>query len=619
MNRAVGWGLTLAVVAGLVAMGGCVGRQVRSQSGEDVEPEKYDVKTVGDVTEFGNVEPVVVAGVGLVVNLEGTGGSAPPGSERTLLEDSLRKNKDLLDKLLRQTGARDVKDLLNSPNTAMVRVSAVIPAGARKGDPLDVEVAVPPQSKVTSLRNGYLVETVLHNYDYARNLSPNHADSNMALKGHPLAVARGALLVGFGDGDEEAKVKAGRIWGGARCCIDRPFFLLMKGDQQLARVASAVADKINETFHGSVRGPGSSEIAVAKNKQVVLLNVPPQYRLNLPRFLRVVRLVPLREAPEKAAAAKGPPKLPYRQRLEEDLTDPARTVMVALRLEALGHKSVDVLKAALTDSNTLVRFSAAEALAYLGEPAAGKVLAELIEDHAVLRAFSLTALASLNEGICHDKLHELLTSPNAETRYGAFRALRVMDENSPDLGGELLNNAFWLHRVAPHSTPLVHISSSKRAEIVLFGDDAVLLPPFSFRAGEYTFVAGVNDTRCTISHFSLKGGRDTRQCSLKLDDVLRTLASLRGSYPEAVELLRQASSCRCVSCRVEVDRLPQAVSVYDLARSSQDNPELLGSDAEILNARPDFGSTPTLYERSFNRRPRGGAVADQEALLQGAY
>src|SRR5262249_23480561 len=159
----------------------------------------------------------------------------------------------------------------------------------------------------------------------------------------------------------------------------------------------------------------------------------------------------------------------------------------------------------------------------------------IVEEQLALRAYALTAMASLNEAICHVKLRDLLNSQKPETRYGAFRALRALDEKDEAIRGELLNNSFWLHHVAPDSPPLVHLASSRRAEIVLFGEDIDLLPPFAIMAGpEFTVTATRDDDRCTISRISVTQGRQVRQCSLKLDDILHTLADLGGQYPDAV-------------------------------------------------------------------------------------
>jgi flagellar basal body P-ring protein FlgI len=614
--------LTLAAL--LVAVAGCVSPQVRTQSDEGAEAEvKYDVQTVGDVTDVGNADPIQVGGVGLVIDLEGTGGSAPPGSYRTLLEDQLRKNRQLLDSLLKQYGVKDVKELLALPSVSLVLVSASVPPGAHKGDPIDVDVSLPADSKTTSLRGGRLVECSLFNYELASALSPKYGGNGNAIKGHAIARAEGHVLVGFGEG-EDARQRSGRIWAGARCKIDRPVHLILKDKQQHASIASAVADRVNTAFHSAAAGLPGNRIAVAENKTLVQLSVPHQYRHNLPRYLRVVRLVPLREAGDQARTGEDgvERRISYRRALEQDLVKPGRTVLAALRLEALGNRTVPVLKTALGHEHALVRFSAAEALTYLGSPAGAEELARMVEEHPALRAFSLTALASLDEAVCHVKLRELLASSKAETRYGAFRALRALDERDPSVQGEMLNEAFWLHHAAPDSAPLVHVSSNRRAEVVLFGDDAHLKPPFAFRAGDFNITAGQDDDRCTIGLFSPSDGKALRrQCSLKVEDVLRTMAAMGGMYPEAVEVLRQAHVCQCLSCQLEADALPQAVSVQELARAGVGDPEGLLADEEILNAKPDLGVTPTLYERDGtaegDRKPAkrsGGAEGRAGAL-----
>ncbi len=577
-------------------------KQTRLQAAEegdkDAEAKRehhYDVKTIGDATTVGNAQAVAVSGVGLVVGLEGTGGDPPAGGFRIFLEHQLQ-----------QENVENVKEVLASPDTSLVLISGAIPPGAHKGDRFDVEVTLPPQSKTTSLRGGYLRKCFLFNYDTTKNLLPNYEGANRLLLGHPVAEAEGPLLVGFGDGDENAKLKTARMWGAGQAKISRPFYLIFNNDQQRAPVVQRAADRINETFRGPYHAIGG-DLAVAKTKTYLVLGVPPQYKYNLPRYLRVVRLIPM-EVPADQS--------PYRKMLQEDVLDPAHTVTAALRLEALGTDSIPALKAGLESPHPLVRFTCAEALAYLGSPACGEALADLAVHAPALRAFSLTAMASLDEAICHVKLRELLASPGAETRYGAFRALRALDERDPAVQGEHLNESFWLHRVAPDSTPLVHLATSQRAEIVLFGEEPVLVPPFSFLAGEFTVTAAKGDDRCTLCRLSVRHGTRRRQCSLKLQEVLHNLADMGAMYPEVVELLRQAGKYQCLNCPVAVDALPEGVSVYDLARDGvrhQDN-LLTADDQEILRARDEFGATPTLYDRG-SRKHRAGEGRSRDAAV----
>jgi flagellar basal body P-ring protein FlgI len=579
----------------LFASAGCADPQTRLLAEDESERDRYELKTIGDVTTVANAEPLQVGNVGLVVGLNGTGSSPPKGAERSMVENELLKLK-----------VENVNKVLASTDISLVRVTALIPPGAHKGDMIAVDVTLPPGSRTTSLRGGRLIPCDLFNYEMARNLSERAAASEASLKGHRLVGAEGAVLVGFGDGDESTQMKQGRIWSGGKVRTDRPFYLVLNDDQQYARVASAVADRLNETFHGRYLGGPGGEIANAKNNTGVFLTVPQQYKLNLPRYLRVVRMIPMR----MDASQNG-----YRRKLAEDLLDPAHTVTAALRLEALGKDSVPLLKRGLESDRPLVRFVAAEALAYLGDPGCGSELARAVEEYPDLRAFGLTALASLDESISRVKLRELLGGHDPEVRYGAFRALRALDEHDSAVQGELLNESFWLHRVMPNGEPLVHFSTSRRAEVLIFGTDPMLNPPFAISAGQFTVTASAENEQCNIGRFSTQLGVSRRSCSFKIEDIVRVMADEGALYPEIVEMLRQAGLRGNGSCRIVNDALPQAVSVQDLAiigrrlkdgldADSNLDPALVQRDSEVRNARGDLGETPTLFEQS-NGRKRG--------------
>jgi len=176
----------------------------------------------------------------------------------------------------------------------------------------------------------------------------------------------------------------------------------------------------------------------------------------------------------------------------------------------------------------------------------------------------------------------------------------------------------------PNSEPLVHFTTSRRAEVILFGMEPTLKPPFGISAGEFTVTASAENQQCTIGRFSTQDGVSHRQCSFKIEEIIRVMADEGAMYPEIVEMLRQADLRGHGSCRIVNDALPQATSVHDLAilgrrlkdggdADSNVDPVLVQRDNEIRNARGDLGDTPTLFEQANARRSRN-SDADAMAL-----
>src|SRR5205807_1796633 len=104
MNQRV-W-LFGAVVAGML---GCAGPQTRLQSEDEADRVKVDIDAIGKKVTFANAEPMPVSGIGLVIGLDGTGGGAPAGGLRTVLESDLRKR-----------GVERTRQLLDSNSTSLV-------------------------------------------------------------------------------------------------------------------------------------------------------------------------------------------------------------------------------------------------------------------------------------------------------------------------------------------------------------------------------------------------------------------------------------------------------------------------------------------------------------------
>ncbi len=562
-----------AIAAICVGMMGCFGpRAARFQSAEESDAKGPEIRVIGEITTVASQEEVPVVGVGIVSGLNGTGGGMPPDSQwRIMLENDLKKR-----------GINNPRGVMSSLDCAMVIVSAKIPTGTRKNDMIDIEVNLPEMSRCTSLRGGYLYSCELFSFANARSVSPGYRGNGENFKGYAMIKAEGPLITGVTGKvktsagprnakpddyrNEEDSNKLGWVWGGGKCQLDPPIMLLLNSDQQYSRVAAQVADRINQTFPGMKLGRDG--LAVAKNKSLIALGVPLQYRHNLAHYLRVVRAIPLDRAP--------PLESPYRRQLAEQLLEPTKCLSAAIRLEALGEDSVPALKAALAAPLPLSRFAAAQALTYLRKRDGVDELARLAKEQPALSGLSLTALASLDESICHAKLTDLMSQRDATLRYGAFFALRVLDERAPEVEGIHCKDAYWLHQVAVDGPPMAHYLTSRRTEIVLFGQGPSLLPDLRLAFGDdFTIAADAGSDSCTLKRFSLKDKKVVEQkCPLAMADVLKTLAEMGGTYADAVDLLRKAEANGRLNCELQADAVPRVADVSQLARAAKDDPTL---------------------------------------------
>jgi hypothetical protein len=317
---------------------------------------------------------------------------------------------------------------------------------------------------------------------------------------------------------------------------------------------------------------GRDGLAAAKNKTLVALGIPQQYRHNIAHYLRVVRAIPLERTP--------PLDSPYRRQLADQLLDPAKCLSAAIKLEALGDDSVPVLKSALAAPSPLSRFAAAQALTYLRKRDGVEELTRLAKELPALRGLCLTALASLDESICHVKLAELMADREPTLRYGAFFSLRTLDDRAQEVACEHCKDAYFVHQVAEDGPPMVHYLTSRRTEIVLFGQSPSLLPDARLLFGEgeeFTITAAAGADSCTLKRFSLKD-KDKKvpkkECSLAIGDLLKALAEMGGTYADAVDLLRKAEAAGRLNCELQADAVPRVADVSQLARAAKDDPTL---------------------------------------------
>ena len=532
------------------------------------ETEDGKPKLVGDCVTISHVQMVPVRGFGLVVNLPGTGGEDANTFHYQWVYDDLNRKKF--------TG---IRSLLARPDTAVVEVVGHMHAGIQKGERFDVQILLPPNTNTNNLRGGVLLETKL------TELEPTREG---VLPGNTRASAAGPIMVDDPMATETSNpsgLKKGTILSGAVTAESRSLSLIMK-DKSVAGTRQ-IANAINHRFYLTA-GP-KKDIATAETDALIVLDIHPSYVNDIPRYVQVVRAIACRES--------MPQQLRRITRLKEELLVSDTAQHAAFQLEAIGKPGIEALQQALQSPNMDVRFHAATSLAYLGDSSSAKVLAAIAQQEPAFRVYALNALSVMKNDLeAETYLQELLHVPSAETRYGAFRALKARNPLDQTIRGEMPGGQFSYHGIMSQAAPMVHITTQKSPEIVLFGTDIFVKQPFTLEAGATIFVNGQAPGSVVITRFVTLGLDEQRTVSNRLDEIIRAVADMGGTYPDIVQMLRQADMMHVLSCRLEVNCLPEANRVYrrpssetDLAEGKEEKPK---SFWERMNPRNIFMPNP---------------------------
>ena len=567
----------------------CTESSLRLQSDDALEDVLSEVVLLRDVTEAFGGHPMEIQAIGLVANLDNTGGDPPPSGFRQMLLTEMQKR-----------GVETPSQVLASPSTALVLARAKLPPGIQKGDPFDVEVYVPQEhAEVTSLRDGVM---------YEARLAEQAVAGGRLRQGKVLGLVQGSLLVDpAGDPSERAgELRRGVILGGGVALESREIGLLIRSENQSVRTSAQVGAAVNRRFYRTQRGIKAG-VAVPKTDEYVELVIHPRYKDNIYRYVDVLRSIPVRET-------SGQRQLRLRY-LSERMMDPLTAADAALQLEAIGMDAESVLLRGLESGDPEVRFRAAEALAYLDQSSATEVCGDAVRNFPAFRAAALTALGSMDDPTARDQLVRLLDEPSAEARYGAFRALRSMNANDPLVRGESLGGSFSYHVLGAKGPSMVHVARSRRAEVVLFGAEEQLRTPVILDAGKYIQVNGTSPDKVEVVKILPGEPEQRQQVTAKLDHVIRAIVEVGGSYPDVVQALTQAKATGSLRCRFEVDALPDWGRKYRHARLADPGQELSGAGGEVLlsvhsEAEEDAG------EIQLRRSVQAGFFADSEVGVE---
>lgn len=495
---------------------------------------------IRDYASPSNMHFAAIEGFGVIWNLRGTGSEVPPGFDREYVLRELQKRQ-----VVRP------EELLSTKNTSVVRLQGIIMPGMRAGDRFDVKIGLPPGSSTESLQGGILLRTTL---------SEAVQIGFTAKTGFPLADVEGPVMLNP-NADPKANpmsLVSGKILGGGVLKKNRPLYLLLKDEHTSEIISDRIAKQINERFF-TKESYKTKGVATAKTDRTVEIQVHPTYKDNIERYMQVLLSVACYETQTQ--------RVKRIETLKTALLVPETAQDSALQLEAIGKHGLEPLRAAVMSQNVEVRFYAAESLAYLGEFQAARPLAEIARSEQAFRVRALSALGNMKTELeASTCLRELLNENSAETRYGAFRALWYRNPDDLAIRGETLgadeSSQFSYHVLETSGPPMIHFTNSKRPELVLFNANIRLIPNFVMDAGISILVRSVGPDEVVVSRINPSGMDERRTVTPQLDEIIRAVVELGGTYPDVVQMLQEAARQKALPCRLEVDKLPQGGRIY---------------------------------------------------------
>jgi hypothetical protein len=432
--------------------------------------------TIGAEAAINGTQPQLVSGLGIVVNLNGTGGGDLQPSVATTMERELARNG-----VGRGSNAGgpltglSPQEFLRSTNVAVVIVEAKVPPGAPEGATFDVSVRALPNSTVTSLEGGILWSTDLR-------IGP--ATTFGGIKTRQVAVAKGPIYVNpftepSAGGDIGVTRTAGRVLGGGR--MTEPLKLELVLDSDSHARARSVAAAINGRFP---RGPGETgqtargrggEVgqkgnpeagAAAGSRQSIAISVPRKYKDEAATFLELLRFTRVDPSyPEEFA----------RRYVEELKTNAAMSEQLGWCLKAIGKTSVPFVAAMYDFPELFPRLTALDVGAYLDDARAVPHLVQLARSgtpSVKTQAIKLMTDMPPNPQI-NLALREFVNSPELDVRVAAWEGLSK--RNDPSISRELIGPdkgepKFILETVAADE-PMIYVTQQGEPKIVIFGHE----------------------------------------------------------------------------------------------------------------------------------------------------
>jgi len=413
--------------------------------------------TVGEVTYVQGLRGMRVSGFSLVRGLAGHGSrTCPP----TIREYIIREIRKLHSANPHSKPAMTAEQLIDSLDTAAVRVDAIIPFGMTKGRRFDVVVkTIDPEARL--IAGSYLVACDLK---IIKEVSPQQI-----LEGKIHARARGPVFINpfskIKDGESAVTVQEGTIIGGGVNLVDRRLGLIAVIESY--STVQQVTQAINRRFGSQL------QVATAMGPNKIDLTMPPAFRGREKKFLDLIQYLPLTTS--KAMLESRTNIL-----IGELTRSESPKENIAQALQGIGRSVIPMLQRLYTDPRRDVSYYAAQTGLRLEDDLALEVIIQHAKDSR--SPFRLQAIKQLGEyarpGRAGQTLQELLTDPDATIRIMAYEALRELDPDSMIIipVGKNIGN-FLLEIVQSDGPEMIYAYRARHRRIVLIGGDRMAFKP----------------------------------------------------------------------------------------------------------------------------------------------
>ncbi len=436
---------------------------------------KQHVALMGYADKYSDqYEPVIAAGYGLVVGLDGTGSSEIPPQVRAHMVADLSKRG--IGESTRGWGHVSPNDLLNSDETAVVIVEAAIPQAASgrkpsrsnmredhpslRGTVFDVHVYAEPSSGTVSLEGGQLLPTILRPGDLTTGKSQSRE----------IAAASGPVFINpFAEpnaiNSDSVHRTSGRILKGGEVLHNMPMRLVLF-EPSHAR-ASLIQNAINRIFPEEQGQDGPTAHGISS--EMIEIRIPPSWKDDVPTFMEIMTHITMRsQNPEGIAMS-------IKRLLIAD-PSPRNADAATWRWRALGSRALSVLQPLYEHPDMLPRIAALRAGGGLKDPIVVPfLLEEATSDNALgsrLDAIELLETMPMDYRI-EQGLRPLLNDKDLEVRLRTAEAL--VERNDTSIRIYSIPEKFDLIHV-PSEYNMIYVTQTGFPQIILSGDIEISRP-----------------------------------------------------------------------------------------------------------------------------------------------